>query len=82
MPTIHLHLLVVFPFFYVFRFPSTFGRNWNNTIIYLVQGRWMITEDKTNMYTPMVYVSENNVPYFGSIATRASPQSIGGGFGE
>ena len=37
-------------------------------------------EEKTNISTPILYVSEKHVIYFDSMATRASPKIIGGGF--
>ena len=38
------------------------------------------TEDKTNIYTPMLFGTGEKVMTFGSLSTRASPKCSGGGF--
>ena len=38
------------------------------------------TEDKTNIYTPLVSVSGKNVVSFGSMDASTSPKISGGGF--
>ena len=40
------------------------------------------TEDKTNIYTPMLYGSGKTVLSFGFMDSSASPKIRGGGFGK